>query len=76
MTSGARLSVDIGGTFTDLVLLGADGDIATLKVSSTPAAPEDAVLTGVVQLLGVAGISPSASPSKALEASSPTETRG
>ncbi|MEO8884051.1 MAG: hydantoinase/oxoprolinase N-terminal domain-containing protein, partial [Devosia sp.] len=60
MMAGPRLSVDIGGTFTDLVLLGTDGRIASLKVSSTPAAPEDAVLTGLTQLLAAAGISPSA----------------
>ncbi len=31
-----RLGVDIGGTFTDLVLTGADGSIVTHKVLSTP----------------------------------------
>ncbi|MDR3474092.1 MAG: hydantoinase/oxoprolinase family protein [Devosia sp.] len=60
MTGGPRLSVDIGGTFTDLVLLGADGSILSLKVSSTPAAPEDAVLAGLTQLLAMAGVPPSA----------------
>jgi N-methylhydantoinase A len=28
-----RVGVDIGGTFTDIVLLGSDGKIHTLKVS-------------------------------------------
>ena len=32
-----RLGVDIGGTFTDVVLIGEDGSLATKKVSSTPA---------------------------------------
>ena len=31
-----RLGIDIGGTFTDLVLIGADGSIVTHKVLSTP----------------------------------------
>lgn len=31
-----RLGVDIGGTFTDLVLIGADGSVVTHKVLSTP----------------------------------------
>jgi N-methylhydantoinase A len=31
-----RLGVDIGGTFTDLVLRGTDGTIVTHKVLSTP----------------------------------------
>jgi N-methylhydantoinase A len=33
---GSRLGIDIGGTFTDLVLIGADGSLATHKVLSTP----------------------------------------
>lgn len=31
-----RLGVDVGGTFTDLVALGGDGDVRTAKVPSTP----------------------------------------
>jgi len=56
MTRGPRLSIDIGGTFTDLVLLQPDGRMASLKVSSTPAAPEDAVLAGMQQLLAEAEV--------------------
>ncbi len=33
---GYRLGIDIGGTFTDLVLIGADGSVDTHKVLSTP----------------------------------------
>ena len=43
MTHSARLSVDIGGTFTDLVLLRSDGASFSAKVSSTPEALEDAL---------------------------------
>ncbi len=34
--SDMRLGVDVGGTFTDLVALGGDGDVRTAKVPSTP----------------------------------------
>ncbi|MGH3262716.1 MAG: hydantoinase/oxoprolinase N-terminal domain-containing protein, partial [Trebonia sp.] len=33
---GLRLGIDIGGTFTDLVAIGADGTVRTRKVASTP----------------------------------------
>ena len=43
-----RVAVDVGGTFTDLVILNEnDGHIQTLKVSSTPLDPSEAVLNGV-----------------------------
>jgi len=59
MDLAARLSVDIGGTFTDLVLLREDGAAYSLKVSSTPAAPEDAVISGVAIILQHSGCGPS-----------------
>jgi N-methylhydantoinase A len=49
-----RLAVDIGGTFTDLVLESDQGRLAT-KVLTTPRAPEEAVIAGIAQLLGEAG---------------------
>ena len=58
-SGGARIGVDIGGTFTDLVLTDAAGRTFQCKVSSTPAAPEQAVLTGVREILGHAGIAAS-----------------
>ena len=57
MTSAARLAVDIGGTFTDLVLEHA-GKRTTAKVLTTPAAPERGVMTGVELILGKAGLKP------------------
>ena len=57
MTKAVRLAVDIGGTFTDLVLETASGRIST-KVLTTPGAPEQGVLDGVTQVLGEAGVSP------------------
>ena len=41
----ARLAVDIGGTFTDLALEH-DGRRTTIKVLTTPAAPEQGVMDG------------------------------
>jgi N-methylhydantoinase A len=52
-----RLGVDIGGTFTDLVLLAERGDrLEVLKVPSTPADPAAAVLAGTRALLVRAGV--------------------
>jgi N-methylhydantoinase A len=53
----ARIGVDIGGTFTDVVLLDNKKQSFFTKVSSTPARPEAAVLTGVRQIAETAGIS-------------------
>lgn len=54
-----RLAVDIGGTFTDVVLLDAEsGRVVVDKTLTTPAAPLDGVRTGVTQLLAKAGVSP------------------
>jgi len=53
----ARIGVDIGGTFTDIVLLDSDGQVFLAKVSSTPAAPDEAVLAGVTAILEQASLS-------------------
>ena len=61
MTRDARLAVDIGGTFTDLVVErpGVDGRQSwTTKVLTTPHAPEEGVLEGIRSLLGKAGVAP------------------
>ena len=52
-----RLGVDIGGTFTDLVLEVADQSHST-KVLTTYAAPEDAIVSGLRQVCERAGIRP------------------
>jgi N-methylhydantoinase A len=54
----ARLAIDIGGTFTDLALEHAGGR-ATIKVLTTPAAPELGVLEGVRSILARSGIAAS-----------------
>lgn len=55
-----RLAVDIGGTFTDVVLMDrASGRVVVDKTLTTPSAPLDGVRTGVRQLLAKAGVTPS-----------------
>ena len=51
-----RLGVDIGGTFTDIVLLSDSGAFATKKVSSTTGHYGDAILTGLTELLTELGL--------------------
>jgi N-methylhydantoinase A len=55
-SSGFRLGVDIGGTFTDVVLLGADGTLWTRKVLSTPADYAAGVIEGALLVLEEAGV--------------------
>jgi N-methylhydantoinase A len=52
---GIRLAVDIGGTFTDVVVE-ANGKRHTKKVLTTPRAPEAGVMDGITGLLGEAGV--------------------
>ncbi len=51
-----RLAADIGGTFTDIVLE-AGKRLETLKVLTTPDAPERAVVEGAGEALAAAGLS-------------------
>jgi N-methylhydantoinase A len=55
MTARTRLAVDIGGTFTDLVLSLPDRTLST-KLLTTYAAPDDAVIAGTRVILAEAGI--------------------
>jgi N-methylhydantoinase A len=53
-----RLAVDIGGTFTDTVLLDADsGRVAVHKELTTPANPLEGVQAAIGSVLGRAGVS-------------------
>src|ERR1700752_2510426 len=53
----ARLAVDIGGTFTDLCLEW-NGKRTSVKVLTTPRAPEEGVLTGITEILKQSGVKP------------------
>ena len=58
-TTDWRLAVDIGGTFTDVVLIdAASGRVVVDKTLTTPHAPLDGVRAGVRQLLAKAGVRP------------------
>ena len=56
-SGAARLAVDIGGTFTDVVVE-RDGHRATAKVLTTPRAPERGVMAAIAVVLGDAGVTP------------------
>lgn len=59
MVSAAnRLGVDIGGTFTDVVLE-RNGETFSIKVLTTYSAPENAIVDGMHQVCAKAGIRPS-----------------
>jgi N-methylhydantoinase A len=47
-----RLGIDIGGTFTDMVLMAADGSVRSWKVPSTPPQFERGVLEGIATIAG------------------------
>ena len=59
MTARTRLAVDIGGTFTDLVLALPDRTISR-KLLTTHEAPDDAVIAGTRDILAETGIGGSA----------------
>ncbi|MGI9149817.1 MAG: hydantoinase/oxoprolinase family protein [Chloroflexota bacterium] len=56
--SGYRIGVDIGGTFTDLVLLAADGSISTRKLPTGVDNHGRVVVDGVASLLEAARLEP------------------
>ena len=57
MARRIRLAVDIGGTFTDVVL-DKDGERFSAKILTTPREPEAGVIEGVASLLARAGVAP------------------
>jgi N-methylhydantoinase A len=54
-----RLGVDVGGTFTDLILVDdSEGRSWVHKVPSTPKDPSEAVITGLLEICEIANIFP------------------
>jgi N-methylhydantoinase A len=53
------LGVDVGGTFTDVVLGDTDGGAAVAKVSTTPDDPRLGVVAGIGEVLATHGVEPS-----------------
>ena len=47
-----RIGIDIGGTFTDLVAIAADGTVSTHKTASTPSDYSLGIMVGLQALLG------------------------
>ncbi|MEF8785822.1 MAG: hydantoinase/oxoprolinase family protein [Haloarculaceae archaeon] len=58
MNESARLAVDVGGTFTDIVLVTGDG-LTTAKVPTTESDQSDGVLAGIEAACDDAGVEPS-----------------
>ena len=50
-----RIGIDIGGTFTDLVAITADGRVVTHKIASTPHDYGDGIIDGLRALLASHG---------------------
>ena len=58
---GYRLGIDVGGTFTDLVLYDdVSAALSIEKVPSVPADPADGIVQGIVRLLRATGVAPAA----------------
>ena len=55
-----RVGVDIGGTFTDIVLLGSDGSVHTKKISSSVEDYARAIVDGLGQLFAETGVAAAA----------------
>ena len=51
-----RVGVDAGGTFTDVCLLDAQGELSVYKLSSSPRDPSEAIANGVVRILEQVGV--------------------
>ena len=58
MHDRVRVAVDIGGTFTDIVVMSGDGVLHESKISTTPDEPSRGVVTGLRALLEELGIPP------------------
>jgi N-methylhydantoinase A len=56
MSTTFRVGVDIGGTFTDIVLVGSDGTIHTKKVSSSVENYAAAIVDGLAELFSETGL--------------------
>jgi N-methylhydantoinase A len=48
---GLRIGVDVGGTFTDIIMLLPDGRVASKKILSSPPNFNEAIRAGIAELL-------------------------
>ena len=51
------LGIDVGGTFTDIVIISGDDQISMMKIPSTPQNPLKGIRNGLVEVARVLGIS-------------------
>src|SRR5579871_2154617 len=58
MSNPLRVAADVGGTFTDIACLSADGELSTCKVPSTPQDYASAIIEGIRALTGSLNASP------------------
>jgi len=58
MAAALRVAADVGGTFTDIACLTADGELSTCKLPSTPDDYARAVLEGILSLARGIGARP------------------
>ena len=52
MSRTLRVAADVGGTFTDIACLSADGELSTCKIPSTPHDYAQAIIEGLQTLMG------------------------
>jgi N-methylhydantoinase A len=52
------VGIDVGGTFTDIVFLSADGTVRTRKLLSSPDDYSRTIRTGLHEIIGEAGVAP------------------
>ena len=50
MTAGMTMGVDVGGTFTDFIVVDESGHVHCFKVPSTPGRPANSIIAGVEEI--------------------------
>src|SRR5437762_1225969 len=55
-----KIGADIGGTFTDVAMVGSDGSVATKKIPSTPESYGRAIVAAIRELVAERGTTPAA----------------
>ena len=58
MGGAFRVAADVGGTFTDIACLSAEGELSTCKVPSTPPDYASAIIEGIKTLTGSLQVAP------------------
>src|SRR5436190_24024694 len=56
--AGLRVGIDVGGTFTDIVFLSADGTVLTRKILSSPDDYSRTIRAGLQEIIRDAGVAP------------------